>query len=881
MDSKILAKLIDSTGEGIIVAGRNGSIHFSNAKANQLIGEGDSIVNRNIKDIFDRPFQEAFEVNLANLLHGAVNEIYFNAPGKKDSDLNLRVRLAKFDAGEDILVNITNLGKFEPFNAYQLYKLLAENAFDLNLVFKNDDLIFVSPSIFDFLGYLEGEIKTKEDWLALFHPADLEWYCRQLEKDTQSKAPHSFFTYRQRHKKGHYLWFETKVKREFEADGAVVSIFTSMDVTLKYKAEKELEKQKEFIEELFDTDPNLIFVRDGNGKIIYCNQAVADLVGMPRDEFLSLKDNTFPAPKDAVGDYEDMEHRVINMGQEIIIEEKIEDKNGNVNHFQTLKKPLKTKDGDVNVLSISTNINKIKYYQSESVKVLQARNEFFSAMSHEIRTPMNSIMGMTDLLLKRKPREDQSKLLQALNFSSKNLLNLINDVLDFSKIEAGKIEIEEINFNLKELVDNVQLSLNPKAFSKNLSFGLLFGENVPKIVKGDSIKLSQILNNLIGNALKFTERGNVSAHIELLEKNDECYNIKFEVIDTGIGIPEDKLKDIFDPFQQASKSTTRKYGGTGLGLTIVKNLVDMLKGEITVTSKVGEGSVFRVTLPFKKADSEKIEPAAPQISNKKLKWKLDLDVLYVEDVLTNQYLLEEILKEWGVKVDAASSGKEALVKIRRKKYDLVLMDIQMPEMDGYEVTQKIREIGGDYFQKVPVLALTANTSKSSRGKIIQAGMQGFIVKPVNVDELRNKLIQHSRLNESMDINSFVEQESDGGPLISSISYEQTDRLFNTNIVRYQDFLKKTIEEFENNYSEMVYAIKNRDPEIFRRVNHKMKSIVSTLKMDELASVIDDIKEKLNDEPQVMEEQAEIESLKFQFDIVRDNLTNKLSSLKWH
>lgn len=879
MDSNILSELVDSTEEGIVIVERSGSIYFSSAKANNFFGKGEDIAHRNFTDLLDGFSRKDFEEGVFKLFELGEEEVSYNAGN--DFSGGLLVKMSKLKGSELILVS-TSRPKTDMLDSIQLYKLLAENAFDLNLVFRNGEVIFVSPSIQEFLGYSEKDIRSTDDWLDLIYPADVERYKSEIEKDISERTPLTFINYRQKHKQGQFLWFEAKIKHEFKRDGTVLSILTAMDVTKRYRAERELERQKEFIEELFDTDPNLIFVRDGNGKMIYCNKAVADLVGMPRDEFLALEDNTFPVPKNQAHLYTEMENRVINMGQEILIEEKIPDKNGVINHFQTLKKPLRTKDGDINVLNISTNINKLKYYQNESVKTLRARNEFFSAMSHEIRTPMNSIMGMTDLLLKRKPREDQVKLLQALNFSSKNLLNLINDVLDFSKIEAGKIEIEEINFNLKELVDNVQISLNPKAFSKNLSLGLLFNENVPLVVKGDSIKLSQILNNLVGNALKFTEKGNVSVHVSLQEKSDAGYKVKFEVVDTGIGIPDDKLEDIFNPFQQASKSTTRKYGGTGLGLTIVKNLVEMLSGEITVSSNEGEGSVFTVVMPFKKADQQKVEQIASRSKTpKNLKWKLDLDILYVEDVLTNQYLLEEILKEWGVKVEAVSSGKEALERIREKKYDLVLMDIQMPEMDGYEASQRIRAMEGEYYKQLPILALTANTSKSSRGKVIQAGMQDFIIKPVNVDELRNKLIQHSRLGATIDPESFSELDPEGNEVISSINFEQTDKLFNANIVRYQDFLKKTIEEFENNYIEMVYAIRNRDAAIFRRVNHRMKSIVSMLNMNDLMAVIDEIKNKLLENEQVADELSDINTLKYQFDIVKDSLTNKLSSLKWH
>ncbi len=881
MDVTVLNELLDFTEEAILIIEENGNITFSNARANQLLGANRKrIVGENIRDLFHPSLKDLFEKEFAALLQKDLPEVYFNSFLESEMNNNLRIRIKPFKV-KNYILTFTALENSEPFNAYQLYKLLAENAYDINLMYDDQKLIYISPSIHDFLGYFSGEVNTIRDWFELIHPDDRKKVIAEIEKDKSDKLIYSFITYRQKHKKGHYLWFETKIRHEYNFDGSVVNILTSMDITKRKKAEIQLEQQKEFIEELFDTDPNLIFVRDGNGKIIYCNLAVADLVGMPREEFLALEENHFPAPKHDLDVYMEMEKKVINHGQEILIEEKIEDKNGVVNHFQTLKKPLKTKDGDINILNISTNINQIKYYQNESQKAIAARTEFFSAMSHEIRTPMNAIMGMVDLLLKRNPREDQLKLMQALNFSSKNLLTLINDVLDFSKIEAGKIEVEEINFNLMELVDNIYMGLKPKALSKNLSLGLLYDEKVPKVVRGDSIKISQILNNLIGNAVKFTEKGNVSIYLTLAEKSEDDYRIKMKIKDTGIGIPEDKLSDIFNPFKQASASTTRKFGGTGLGLTIVKNLVELLNGQIKVKSADGKGSVFSVEIPFKKPDSQDLELVVPDTAIQNMNWKLDLNILYVDDVITNQFLIEEILKGWGIEVELASNGKEALEKIKTKKYDLVLMDIQMPGMDGYTATDMIRQMDDEYFKKVPIVALTANTSKSTRSKLSKVGMQDYILKPVNIEDLRAKLIKNSNLNEELDLSKLIIEEESGNQVVTTISYRQTDKLFLTNMVKYQDFLKKTINEFEMNFQELSFAMKAGDMDAYRKIHHRMKSILSTLNMHDLKSVVDDILDKLDSEPGDFDFDSEYQNLKFQFDFVLDNLKNKLSSLKWH
>jgi len=294
-------------------------------------------------------------------------------------------------------------------------------------------------------------------------------------------------SYRQQHKKGDYLWFETKVAYEVIENEVGICVLTSMDISQRKMMEIELSHQKEFIEQLFDTDPNLIYVRDGNRKMLYCNKAVSDLIGLQRDDFLNMPDNYFPAADNQIEEYFAMEEKVINTENELLIEEVIKDKNGLLHYFQTIKKPFRTSDGDMNLLNISTNINKIKYYQKESEKAMEAKNDFFSTISHEIRTPMNSILGLTELLIKRNPRKGQVELLETLNYSANNLLSLINDVLDLSKIEAGKIELEKINFDFYKFMDQVYRSHLPGASSKSLEFTIDIDEGIPAFLKSDPL----------------------------------------------------------------------------------------------------------------------------------------------------------------------------------------------------------------------------------------------------------------------------------------------------------------------------------------------------------------------------------------------------------
>ncbi|MCK5369365.1 MAG: response regulator, partial [Cyclobacteriaceae bacterium] len=548
---------------------------------------------------------------------------------------------------------------------------------------------------------------------------------------------------------------------------------------------------------------------------------------------------------------------------------------------QTIKKPLKTTNGDVNMLSISTNINKIKYYEKETQNVMKARNEFFSAMSHEIRTPMNAILGMSDLLLRRKPRKDQTKLLETLHFSSNNLLSLINDILDFSKIESGKFEIEEVNFNLNELVENVMVSLKPRALDKNIDVTKSLSKDLPKVINGDYIKLSQILNNLLSNAIKFTDKGSISIDIDLQEETESSYILKFDIKDTGIGIAHDKIKNIFDPFHQANKSTARVYGGTGLGLSIVKNLVELQKGEIGVKSEENVGSVFTVTLPFKIADSSLPINSLPTSKISNFKWKMKLDVLYVEDVTTNQFLIEEILGDWGITVDMASDGYEALKMIELKNYDLILMDIQMPGIDGLETTRRIRAMDNPYYKNIPIIALTASTTEATRDEVFISGMQDYVLKPVNVDELRAKIVEHSSIVDGFLDLKIVDVEPEKEENDTKIIFERTDNLFLENLVRYQEFLKMTIEEFKTNLDLLTVSIYDDDLIKYRQLRHRMKSLIATFGMKELLKLMDEIKGKLKEGSLTKKEKKEfITSLTYHINFLIDTLTNKLASLKW-
>jgi len=425
-----------------------------------------------------------------------------------------------------------------------------------------------------------------------------------------------------------------------------------------------------------------------------------------------------------------------------------------------------------------------------AIEAVKSKQQFLSNMSHEIRTPMNAIIGFTKVVLKTNLDELQTEYMNAIKLSCDSLIVLINDILDLAKVDAGKMTFEQAPFKMFSSLSAMLHLFAPKIEEKNLELIKEYDSNIPITLLGDPVRLHQIILNLLSNAVKFTSIGKISMIIELLNQNDLNATIKFTITDTGIGIAEEKLKSIFDNFQQASSNTSRLYGGTGLGLAIVKQLVESQGGTVEVVSKLGVGSSFSFTLTFLKTkavaeiDPEEaiLEPNIPKIS-----------VLVVEDIALNQLLMKTLLDDFGFEKDFAINGKVAIEKLENHTYDIILMDLHMPVMNGFETTEYIRN---NLKLDIPIIALTADVTTVDLAKCNAAGMNDYVAKPVDEKILYSKII-----NIVMKANS--------------LKIENNEKPFATELNRNKyidlDYLRQRTKSDPDLMMEMIFAYLNQTP----------------------------------------------------------------------
>ncbi|MBV8254818.1 MAG: PAS domain S-box protein [Chitinophaga sp.] len=714
----------------------------------------------------------------------------------------------------------------------QSYKRLAQQAGPVLYTSTPEGYFtFVNDAVEDITGYTANEVVGKH-------------YSMFLDKKTYEQLQHFYVE----QMKGYVDYSSTQFEiitrsgeRKFveqlaspiRDDDGRVSEFQCIvrDLYSSKETDYSPEYIRERLEAVIDFTPAMMFIKDMSGRYILTNRRFLDVMGIRKEEIIGLVDADLTYPW--VSRYAPLDAEVISTGNPASMDDTLEI-DGQQAHYYITKFPLRNAyDEMIGICCTANDVTERKNYIKELVKTQRlaeeakrAQETFLANMSHEIRTPMNGILGMTRLLMQdTRLQENQMEFVNAIQTSASNLLVIINEILDFSKIKAGKLKLEEKPFILREEIEKALYPLKHQAHEKKLDFITVIDENIPKCLIGDKIRLLQVLVNLVENAIKFTARGSVNVYVSALDADEQSVRLVYEVTDTGIGIAPEKQQFVFESFTQTHADNNRSFGGTGLGLAICKELVEMQHGTITLDSTPGKGSCFRVVQPFLYDNS--LSPELEQLSPHILKGKplLGKSILVVEDNLINQKVAWHALNKGGARVHMVENGRVAVELLLFQKYDCILMDIQMPGMDGYEATRLIRKNG----ITTPIIAMTASALKGEKERCLETGMNDYISKPYEQEELYTKILKAtgSWVPAPMVSAAPVQEMSPAGPdsdyLRDKVGLDDQEILG-----LYHDMLV----EFPNKLEELQQNVQQQNWEQVFMLSHQLKTLFTLLQFKE-------------------------------------------------
>lgn len=602
------------------------------------------------------------------------------------------------------------------------------------------------------------------------------------------------------------------------------------------KLESYIRKGK-FYEAVVEDGSDIIFIVDYEGEILYHNASVMDTLGYRAKSLIGKNFFDFILPETVIDlrdEFKKSQKRAYS--QKVEFQFRCKDRSYRFLEFNAIN--LKNKEGLSGFILDCRDITERKQDAEELKRLGKAKEQFLANISHEIRTPINGIAGMASLLSQNQSLEERETYLSAIRSSAENLKVIINDLLDLSAIESGKLKFEKIPFNLTDLLPPLINSFTYQAREKKLGLDYFIDEKLNKILLGDPVRLNQILMNLISNAVKFTHSGSIRVKCSLERDQKAVCWVRIEVIDTGVGIPAEKLNTIFESFSQADASVTRKYGGTGLGLTIVKQLVELQSGRITVTSQEHEGSTFIVLIPYAKAKNIARTSGIPKVNNVNAK-VYALDVLLVEDNDINRLYAKSILKNWQCYIETAENGLVAIEKLKGNSFDVILMDVQMPVMDGYEATKAIRMMPAP-LNEIPIIALTANATKVDIEKCLAAGMNDYLPKPFTPDDLYRKLFDELKIRPAKPV-----EKKSGIQKTKETSY-------NLSYLREvsgnnEEFIQEMIQTFISTLPQIIFdmaeAMDTKDWEKLSRLAHQIKPSLTLMGLQTLRDKVVQIEER--------------------------------------
>lgn len=633
----------------------------------------------------------------------------------------------------------------------ETFERLMDHSSDFIFRYNKDGLItYASSNVERVLGYTDEDNPMHFRDVLTKNPVNNrmgQYLVDRFRDDLQLKTPY-FIEVFDKSRQTHML---EVFEFPFSNADAKVEYVTCIarNMTGIYKAELELKESERLQSMILKAIPDALFTMDRKARFVDYQMQREDELWFKPSDFIGKKPlEIVPEPLGTI--FEEAIHRAFET-DELQTLEYVFGKPGREENFEGRIIKL----DESKVLVISRNITAQKRLEVELRKAKEAaesaakaKSNFLATMSHEIRTPMNGVIGMTSLLSETQLSDDQRDYVETIQASGDTLLRVINDILDYSKIESGKMTFEESVFSLEKVIDDSLGLIQFEAQKKGLALNKHIAEDVPPFVKTDRGRLRQILLNLLSNAVKFTERGSVSLKVDLESKTARYVRLIFSIKDTGIGIPQDKLKGLFQEFTQVDSSHSRKFGGTGLGLAIVKRLVRLMNGKVSVKSKVGLGSEFSFTARVKLASEKKLaasefsEEQMADMSDQLISNEFPLKVLLAEDNLVNRKLTTIFLERLGFVPDVAQDGLEVITLTKKKKYDVILLDISMPEMDGYQATEIIKKM--DLKLAPYIIGVSANAFQGDIDKALSAGMDDYLTKPIRFEELRNKLITAGR-----------------------------------------------------------------------------------------------------------------------------------------
>jgi len=588
-------------------------------------------------------------------------------------------------------------------------------------------------------------------------------------------------------------------------------IIIARDITHRKNVERELELQTTTLTTLFDSIPDLIFTLDTSLCFTQCNRSFTEHFGIDKKDIINKGEDSLGISAKVAEEHNYWNSRVIEEGKTFVLEERIPRFDGTAPLYETVKAPLVLDGAVVGVLGIAHDVTQRKEMEEAALAASRSKSTFLANMSHEIRTPMNSIMGFSELALDSEPSTKTRDYLAKIQMNAEWLLQIINDILDISKIESGKMDLEKIPFDMHELFESCRTLIVPRAVEKGITLHFYAEPSIGKRPLGDPTRLRQILVNLLSNAVKFTNSGTVKVLVEIKQKTVQTATFHFEIKDSGIGMTSEQIERVFDPFTQAETGTTRKYGGTGLGLTISKNFIELMGGRLAVESTPGVGSKFSFDLTFDTIDVDDYEIFERKIVLDEIeKPVFDGEVLLCEDNTMNQQVISEHLARVGLKTVVAENGKAGVEKFEsrrkngEKQFDLIFMDIHMPVMDGLEAAEKIAEFNTG----IPIVAMTANIMSNDLEIYRTSGMNDYIGKPFTSQELWRCLLKY--------FTPLSQEKADITKLRRGLTVEEDKRF-------QRELNSLFVMDNQGRYEEIARALEDGKIRLAHRLAHSLKT----------------------------------------------------------